>query len=82
MNINKLVALIIATALLLGPINILYYTDGRIVDGATEIGLFLSVIIGFFVMFFIGTNEPIGKGEEHADLPQNAQHGQNKSKAA
>ena len=60
MNKNKVIAGIIFLAVYFGPFQMLFFTD-EIVQGAKFIALLLSTIIGFFVAFGIGTNEPFNK---------------------
>ncbi|GAB4143384.1 MAG: hypothetical protein Fur0041_18460 [Bacteroidia bacterium] len=81
MNINKVIATLIALFILLVPGRILYMSEFRIVSGASDIFLFLTCVIGFFAIFYIGTNEPFGKKEEVADLDY-AREKSRQSKAA
>ncbi len=60
MNPNKLIAGAIFLFLFLVPFRMLFLSEG-IVDGFSYIGLLLVNVIGFFVAFAIGTNEPFGR---------------------
>ncbi len=60
MNPNKLIAGAIFLFLFLVPFRMLFFTD-EIISSFGFIGLLLVNIIGFFVAFAIGTNEPFGR---------------------
>ena len=63
MNKNKIIAGLIFLFVFLVPFRMLYYTD-EIVQGAKFIALLMANVIGFFVAFGIGTNEPFGRKAE------------------
>lgn len=62
MNKSKVIAGIIFLIVYFGPFQMLFFTD-EIVSGGKFIGLLLATIIGFFLGFGIGTNEPFNKKE-------------------
>jgi hypothetical protein len=63
MNINKVIAIAIFAFLYFVPFRILFFTD-EIVQGGKFIYLLLINVIGFFIAFGIGTNEPFGKKKD------------------
>jgi hypothetical protein len=63
MNKNKIIAGLIFLVIFLVPFRMLFFTD-EIVQGGKFIGLLMANVIGFFVAFGIGTNEPFGKKAE------------------
>jgi hypothetical protein len=60
MNKSKIIAGVIFLFIFLGPFQMLFFTD-EIVHGTKFIMLLLANVIGFFVAFGIGTNEPFNK---------------------
>jgi hypothetical protein len=62
MNISKskLIAIAIFAFLFFVPFRYCFFTD-EIVSGGKFIGLFITNVIGFFIAFGIGTNEPFDK---------------------
>ena len=60
MNKSKVIAGIIFLVIYLGPFQMLFITD-EVVSGGKFIGLFMANLIGFFVAFGIGTNEPFDR---------------------
>ncbi len=74
MNKNKIIAGLIFLFLFLVPFRMLYYTD-EIVQGAKFIALLMTNVVGFFVAFAIGTNEPFGrKAEMKVERKSGAEH--------
>lgn len=62
MNKNKLIALLVILAVFFGPFGMLFvYDNNLVVHSAREMFLFLGWLIGMFVAFYIGVNEPFGK---------------------
>lgn len=61
MNINKLVAAIIAIALYVGPFYYLFIRNngGEIVDTGKEMLIGVSWILGMILAFYFAVNEPI-----------------------
>ena len=62
MNINKIIAAAIFAFLFFVPFRFLFFTE-EIVSGGKFIFYFMTCIIGFFIAFGIGTNEPFGKNK-------------------
>jgi hypothetical protein len=71
MNKSKVIAGIIFLVVYFVPFQMLFFTD-EIVKGGKFIGLLLATIIGFFVAFGIGTNEPFNKKKENENLSAHA----------
>jgi hypothetical protein len=63
MNKSKIIAGLIFLFVYFVPFQMLFFTD-EIVKGGKFIGLLLATIIGFFVAFGIGTNEPFNRKKE------------------
>jgi hypothetical protein len=63
MNKNKIIAGLIFLFIFLVPFRMLFFTD-EIVHGGKFIALLMTNVIGFFVAFGIGTNEPFSKKAE------------------
>jgi hypothetical protein len=62
-NKNKVIATAIFLFLFLVPFRLCFMTD-EIVHGGKFIAYFMTTLIGFFIAFGIGTNEPFGKKAE------------------
>lgn len=63
MNKSKVIAGIIFLAVYFGPFQMLFFTD-EIVQGGKFVGLLMATIVGFFVAFGIGTNEPFNRKKD------------------
>lgn len=70
MNKSKLIALAIFAFLFFVPFRLCFFTD-EIVSGGKFVGLFLTNIIGFFIAFGIGTNEPFDKKKAESHVETN-----------
>lgn len=69
---SKIVAIAIFLFLFLVPFRMLFITD-EIVQGQKFILLLLVNVIGFFIAFGIGTNEPFDRKEEETTEAEESQ---------
>ena len=80
MNIkkSKVIAIAIFLFLFLVPFRLCFFTD-EIVSGGKFIGLFMTNLIGFFIAFGIGTNEPFDKKKMVSKVESQEVHQQRKA---